>query len=950
MPDPLPKIKVNDVQYPVGTANGAASESLDSPSTITDSGYSARPRSATSSEGNNQSNGKKSPINNSIRNSPSREGSNGASPPPIHPTQQGRPTTAIDPLSHHILKRTNTENTIPQKLRSSGAAGPDSSLPEVGGNPISPDLPPPGKQLTTEINRGDSNSGKDKKKGVSFLSRFSIGGKKKDSEYLEDDESEQGDQRTEGMNAHVFSSSIGANGYIPQHKEPPRYIKVRANNKKDREFDRMFLAQELSGTKQHASSNEKVPGLTTYDIPSTLVHKIPKSAKSSGAVWATEFSICGRYLAAAGKDQVVRVWAVISNSDERQAHEYEEDVSSSTSGAARLSAPVFRSTPIREFEGHTGDILDLSWSKNNFLLSSSMDKTVRLWHISRKECLCTFKHKDFVTSIAFHPRDDRFFLAGSLDSILRLWSIPDKSVSFWKQLPDLITAVAFSPDGKTAIAGVLSGLCLFYETAGLNPQGQIHVRSSRGKNAKGSKITGIRTTTYPANDLDGEVKVLVTSNDSRVRLYNLKDKTLEMKFRGHENTCSQINASFSDDATYVICGSEDRKSYIWNTGPIDLDNNKDKRPLEFFEAHSAMVTATAIAPTTTRQLLSASGDPIYDLCNPPPITLLSREESNASCIPPPGADKRHSDPISEPVKTPAYLARSTHNDGLIIVTADYLGSIKVFRCDCAYQKRRNDSWENGSTFSKRVIRRSGSTMTRTSGGSHRASVSHSSLPGGLHSDQILSWRNEVSDGASTRSRVMTSHSDRSISPGKFTRKAQSQFNLASTARQTPYAPSPIARSSPSISTTSPPQSIYGKEKRTPSTSSASKPPKSPMQPPTPSFVINRQATDDNPSKLNTAQKTSQFWNVASWKPQPQRSSNSGTGKKEDKGLRPALDRGGSVVSKLSSEEEESGEADGDESEGESLSCRECNGRDFRARKVAGKGLVMACTRCGAHVE
>ena len=59
------------------------------------------------------------------------------------------------------------------------------------------------------------------------------------------------------------------------------------------------------------------------------------------------------------------------------------------------------------YRGHTADILDLSWSKNYFLLSSSVDKTVRLWHISRNECLCCFQHIDFVTAIVFHPRDDR---------------------------------------------------------------------------------------------------------------------------------------------------------------------------------------------------------------------------------------------------------------------------------------------------------------------------------------------------------------------------------------------------------------------------------------------------------------------------------------------------------------------------------------------------------------
>lgn len=211
-----------------------------------------------------------------------------------------------------------------------------------------------------------------------------------------------------------------------------------------------------------------------------------------------------------------------------------------------------------------------------------MDKTVRLWHVTRKECLCCFQHSDFVTAICFHPRDDRFFLAGSLDSKLRLWSIPDKSVAFWNELPDLITAVSFTPDGRMAIAGCLSGLCLFYETEGLRYHTQVHVKSSHGRNAKGSKITGIETTTFPPDDPNGEVKILITSNDSRVRIYNARDKSLEVKFKGYENTCSQIHATFSDDAKYIISGSEDRKVYIWNIAPGDTDK-KNKRPVEFFE-------------------------------------------------------------------------------------------------------------------------------------------------------------------------------------------------------------------------------------------------------------------------------------------------------------------------------------------------------------------------------
>ena len=85
--------------------------------------------------------------------------------------------------------------------------------------------------------------------------------------------------------------------------------------------------------------------------------------------------------------------------------------------------------PFVTYTGHTSDLLDISWSKNYFILTSSMDKTVRLWHISRKECLCVFQHIDCVTALAFNPKNDQFFISGSLDGKIRLWNIPDKKVA-----------------------------------------------------------------------------------------------------------------------------------------------------------------------------------------------------------------------------------------------------------------------------------------------------------------------------------------------------------------------------------------------------------------------------------------------------------------------------------------------------------------------------------------
>ena len=47
-------------------------------------------------------------------------------------------------------------------------------------------------------------------------------------------------------------------------------------------------------------------------------------------------------------------------------------------------------------------------------------------------------------------------------------------------------------------------------------------------------------------------KVLITSNDSRIRLYDIRTKEIERKYRGYSNQSSQIRASFSYDDRYII--------------------------------------------------------------------------------------------------------------------------------------------------------------------------------------------------------------------------------------------------------------------------------------------------------------------------------------------------------------------------------------------------------------
>lgn len=195
------------------------------------------------------------------------------------------------------------------------------------------------------------------RKGVSFLSRF-IPNKKKAStiDGFADDVSENGDvPRPEGMDAPAFRHTVDNMGFSPKYPQPPAYIKVRTKYKKEKQFDRMFLAQEL----RSATDKKSPPVVGANPAPQS------GSAASHNPIWATEFSKDGRYLAAGGQDRIVRVWAVISSPAERGTHEKDESDPGYDDGS-RLSAPVFQQKPVREYHGHTSTILDLSWSKVGF--------------------------------------------------------------------------------------------------------------------------------------------------------------------------------------------------------------------------------------------------------------------------------------------------------------------------------------------------------------------------------------------------------------------------------------------------------------------------------------------------------------------------------------------------------------------------------------------------------
>ncbi|CEP14360.1 hypothetical protein [Parasitella parasitica] len=518
----------------------------------------------------------------------------------------------------------------------------------------------------------------------------------------------------------------------PSQKTPPHekpYVKIKTKIKTNKRFSRIVLAQTLAvdTTEVYATTGVKIEDKGAED---------PK--QPVGAIWVSRFSKDGKYMATGGQTCVVNVWKVLRDLQRNN------DVDVQDMLPHEPSVKVFHDAPVRTYVGHTADVLDISWSKNNFLISSSMDKTVR------------------------------FFLSGSFDCKVRLWSIPEKRVAFWNEIPagNMVTAVGFTLDGRTACAGANTGDVFFFETQGLKYNTQILVKNHRHK--RGKKVTGIEP--MPGMPL-GEERILVTTNDSRIWIINMKDKSFVYKYKGIENPTLQLRASFSDDGRYIICGSEDGCVYLWCTDQVNYSpfqhwqdsrlkaavalghlgdqmlqtamqdgsfsdeqqsglsgwlKRGERRMIdklrsrnEHFTAHQHVITTAIFAPSKTRQILAkAGGDIIFD--NTPVYThrepyndidtddsslgyfdaLSERRRSRASSqfTNEQGSNRQEQD-MSELRRllmnefeeaTQEERDRFDYPDSQIIISADLHGAIKVWRMDSGiYQNETDQEFRNG---------------------------------------------------------------------------------------------------------------------------------------------------------------------------------------------------------------------------------------------------------------
>lgn len=504
------------------------------------------------------------------------------------------------------------------------------------------------------------------------------------------------------------------------------------------------------------------------------VHKSP--------IYCLKWSPDGKYLAAGYSDGTILVWQLILSKEDRDQLKAKFTINGNADSTLEEDdGIILNPEPICKFM-HKNTINSIDWSNNGFLLSAGADKSVKLWNIFRDVCLSTYIFSAVITCAKFVKDDDRFFVASQWDGEVYFFSILEKSIisqtnlqvnlmsldtsSKLHTLEDMVI-VASGEKGWIFVLDLLTlslkfkhqfkrkkntprvtGVECFWESR--HKERALHLPQLKNENnshnhnyshSNNQNHNLILNSNEYHKQQDPHLKILITTNDSKIRLLNLTTKCIEVRYQGYENKHSNIKASLNEDKEFVISGSEDGWVYFWHTGSglrqistgkmknhdrlhssssspsgssslINYDTNdhtgfkkifKQFKPISdsihnsfLFDSRAQNKNSnysafnlfhgrcnTAIwAPRTTVKLLELSDDPIWNTWTAGKKMLNTHENDSKDNL---------SDLINLSLTASTKSSEELFEDMLgnsIIVATDNSGVLKIVRQDFAYEFRK----------------------------------------------------------------------------------------------------------------------------------------------------------------------------------------------------------------------------------------------------------------------
>ncbi len=243
---------------------------------------------------------------------------------------------------------------------------------------------------------------------------------------------------------------------------------------------------------------------------------------------------------------------------------------------------------VHRFTGHTEVVWGIAISPDGrYLLSTSADRTIRLWSLQRRTYIRSFLgHAEASHAAAFSPDGGHFLSCGN-DGTIRRWDLKTG-----EQLgPSLtltalaVTDIAYSPDGRKALFSCYNpGNADSHAVRLWDVRGWKELRRLTGHTASVQRVTF---------SPDGR-RALSSGHDDWVRLWDVETGE---QLRAIEGTGAAV--AFSPDGRFALSGARENTVLLW-----EVETGKEVRR---FRGHEDGVVGIAFSPNG-RRALSGSYD------------------------------------------------------------------------------------------------------------------------------------------------------------------------------------------------------------------------------------------------------------------------------------------------------------------------------------------------------
>ncbi|CAO2197411.1 unnamed protein product [Urochloa humidicola] len=238
---------------------------------------------------------------------------------------------------------------------------------------------------------------------------------------------------------------------------------------------------------------------------------------------------------------------------------------------------------LQKLIGHSKNIADFDFSSNNqYIASCSLDKTVRVWEISKGTCIRVVYGVSSQLCICFHPVNNNLLLVGNANKEINAINFSTGRVISKLNFDDAVTALDIDHTGQLIFAGDAQG---YIYTVSVNSHtgslSRTHKNKSNGNlsffsiatDAKGyltlicslklaSRVQTIRASFCPLLSLEKGEFIVTGSEDANVYFYDLArpKNSIVNKLQGHGspvigvawNHGENLLASSDSDGTVIV--------------------------------------------------------------------------------------------------------------------------------------------------------------------------------------------------------------------------------------------------------------------------------------------------------------------------------------------------------------------------------------------------------------